>query len=416
MTTKTARYILRIATCLCLIVVSSQAEAQTKAQLERQKTNLEAEIKNLNRQLNSAKKNTRLTQQQLTALNKKINERTKLINNINSQMSLIDREIAHTQDSIHHMQTRIDSLKVEYSKTIRILYRQYANLDKAVLLFDTPEYNKAFLRTKYFKEYSRYRQRQANYISEREKELTTVNERLQRQKEEKSNLLTQERKNKDLLTQEQKQKQESVTASKQKEKNLSAQLSKKEQQKRDLDKQIQRLISEEVKKAASNATASTSKPKSSGSSSSSSTNPSAPDAAETALSADFASNKGRFSWPVYYKKVLREYGRYTHASGGENMNNGIDLATAPGATVYAIFNGTVSRVFSTPNGNKGIIVRHGEYMTVYANLATVSVKQGSNISTKQALGTVATIDGQGEFSFQLWKGTSPQNPRNWLRG
>ena len=426
---KCIKYILR---CLLFLLVfaggSFDAGAQTKAQLEKQKANLEAEIRNLNKQLNNTKKNTKLTQQQLNALDKKIKERTKLINNINSQMGLLDKEIAHTQDSINVMRTRIDSLKNEYAKTIRVLYREYHNIDKAVLLFDTPEYNRSYLRLKYFNEYSRYRKQQAHYISEREREFNSVSLQLQRQKEEKSNLLQQEQKNKQQLTAEQRQKQQSVKDSKQKEKNLSAQLSKKEKQKRDLDNQIKKLIAEEVRKSAAASastgkTTSTSTASSTASSTSKTTtttttasNPSAPSAQETALSSNFANNKGKFSWPVYYKSVLREYGRYTHSSGGENMNNGIDLATAPGASVYCIFNGTVTRVFTCPNGNKGVIVRHGEYMTVYANLATVSVKQGSSVTTKQVIGTVATVDGQGEFSFQLWKGTTPQNPRNWLRG
>ena len=137
---------------------------------------------------------------------------------------------------------------------------------------------------------------------------------------------------------------------------------------------------------------------------------------DVALSNDFASNKGRLPWPVFYTKVSREYGRYTHSSGGQNMNNGIDFVCKSGSSVQAVFNGTVSRVFTTPAGTKGIIVRHGEYMTVYANLGTVTVKEGTKVTTKQNLGTVYTSsDGTAEFSFQIWKGMNSQNPRTWLR-
>ena len=117
-----------------------------------------------------------------------------------------------------------------------------------------------------------------------------------------------------------------------------------------------------------------------------------------------------------YNKVAREYGRYTHSSGGQNMNNGIDLVCKTGAPVQSVFEGTVSRVFTCPNGTKGIIIRHGEYMSVYTNLGNVTVREGAKVTTKQNLGTVYTnSDGVAEFSFQLWKGTSSQNPRNWLR-
>ena len=139
-------------------------------------------------------------------------------------------------------------------------------------------------------------------------------------------------------------------------------------------------------------------------------------AAEVALSNDFVANKGKFPWPVYFTKVTREYGRYTHESGGQNMNNGIDLLCKAGASVQAIFNGTVTRIFTCPNGTKGIIIRHGEYMSVYANMGSVAVREGAKVTTKQNIGTVYTnSDGSAEFSFQLWKGTASQNPRSWLR-
>lgn len=387
----------------CIPVLSS---AQTKASLEREKAQLEQEIKKLNNELAKAKKNTKLTTSQLNALNKKINERTKLIKNINSQMSMLDRQIGQTQDSIVVMNNKIDSMKLEYAKAIRVLYRNKGNLDASVLLFDTPSYNKSYLRLKYFSAYSKYRRHQSDQIKNKEAQLQLVTQDLQRQKTEKNTLLEQEKKNKKLLDQEKVQKQKSVNASKQQEKNLSAQLSKKEKQKKQLQQQIQKLINEEIAKAK----------KGQGGVGVSGSSANKPSAEETAMSSSFEGNKGRLSWPVYYKKVLREYGKYRHESGGENMNNGIDLLTAPGATVYCVFNGTVTRVFTCPNGTKGVIVRHGEYMTVYANLGTTSIKEGAKVSTKQVLGTVYTADdGSAEFSFQLWKGTQSQNPRNWLK-
>ena len=402
------RYVTRIVLALVLICgCAASVEAQTKASLEKEKAKLEQEIKKLNKDLAKAKNNTRLTTNQLNALNRKINQRTKLIRNINGQLSMLDNEISKTQDSITVMRTRIDSLKAEYAKVIRVMYRSRDNLDALVLLFDTPSYNKSFLRMKYFAEYSRYRKRQAGVIKKREEELNVVTTDLQRKKTEQHSLLAQEQKHKKQLDKEKRQKQSSVNASKQKERNLKSQLSKKEQQKKALQQQIQKLINEEIARAK----------KGQGGVGVSGSSAGKLSSAEAALSANFAENKGRLSWPCYYRKILREYGRYKHSSGGENMNNGIDFITAPGASVYCIFNGTVSRIFTCPNGTKGIIVRHGEYMTVYANLGTVKVREGSKVNTKQILGTVYTSDdGSAEFSFQLWKGTQSQNPRNWLRG
>ncbi|MBP3762431.1 MAG: peptidoglycan DD-metalloendopeptidase family protein [Bacteroidales bacterium] len=393
---------------LTLLLHPAAAHGQSKKQLEKDKARVEQEIKKLNNDLAKAKKNSRSSQQQLSLLEKKIAERTKLINNINGQMNLLSLRMAATEDSISLMRTQVDSLKLEYGKVVRTLYRERDNISPLVLMLDTKSYNYAYLRTKYFRDYSRYRRRQASVIQKKEQELGDASLELQRQQREQNDLLAQQRRQKDALAKEQKEKQQSLKASKQQEKTLQQQIAKKEQQKKQLQQQIQKIINEEIAKAARSK-----KPASTGGRTGNSPTPSS---AETALTSDFASNKGRLPWPCYYNKVAREYGKYTHSSGGQNMNNGIDLLCKPGAPVKAVFNGTVSRVFTCPNGTRGIIIRHGEYMTVYANLATVTVAEGKAVATNQNLGTVYTADdGTAEFSFQIWKGTTSQNPRQWLR-
>ena len=417
------------------LVVPAQAQSKSKKQLEKERTQLEAEIKKLNADLAKAKKNTKLTSSQLNALNKKIKERNRLIDNINGQLSYLDAQISQMNDSITNVQTRRQTLQENYAAAVRALYREYNNIDKWVLLFDTPSYNKALLRTKYFKKYNAYRLEQSAKIRDCEKQLRDANDELQRQKSEQANLLTQEKRHRDQLTKEQRQKEASVKQSKANEKQLTSQLSKKEAQKRKLQQQIQRLIDEEVRKAAAAkaaAKAAAAKTSSKGSGtkpaagkSGSTATPSAPTeptvtdktlAEEAALSNDFASNKGKLAWPVAYTSIARNYGIYTHESGGQNMNNGIDLVTVQGTNVYAVFKGKVTRTFTCPNGTYGVIIRHGDYMTVYSNLASRSVKEGQSVSTRATIGTVADDGaGHGEFSFQLWKGRESQNPRTWLR-
>ena len=383
---------------------------QSKAQLEKDKAQVEQELKRLNNDLAKAKKNSKAGQQQLGILEKKISQRTRLINTINGQLNLLDIQMHVTQDSINLMRNQIDSLKQEYAKVVRVLYGERGNLDKVVQLLDTKSYNYAYLRTKYFRDYSRYRRRQAAFIRQKEEELNEAGLQLARQQQETTTLLAQEKRQKDELSKERNERQKSLKQSKQQEKTLQAQIDKKEKQKRQLQQQIQKIINEEIAKAAKE------KKSAAGAGAGKSNSATATSTADVALSNDFASNKGRLPWPVFYTKVVREYGRYTHASGGQNMNNGIDLQCKSGASVQAVFNGTVTRVFTCPNGTRGIIVRHGDYMSVYANMGTVTVKEGAKVSTKQNLGTVYTNeDGNAEFSFQLWKGTSSQNPRTWLR-
>ena len=394
-------------------ILNSPAQAQSKKQLENDKAKVEQEIKKLNNDLAKAKKNSKAGQQQLKIIEKKIAERTKLINNINGQVNLLNIRMSQTEDSIALMRGQIDSMKMEYGKVVRVLYGERGNLDRLALVLDTKSYNYAYLRTKYFRDYSRYRRRQAMFIQQKEQELNDAGVELKRQQREQQGLLEQQRKQKAELAHEQQVQQKSLKDSKQKEKNLQNQIAKKEKQKRELQQQIQRIINEEIAKAR----AAKKKEVAAGSKGKTVTGRGeATNAAEVALSNDFASNKGRLPWPVSYTKVSREYGRYTHSSGGQNMNNGIDLVCNGGAAVKCVFNGTVTRVFTCPNGTKGIIVRHGEYMTVYANMGTVAVSEGKKVSTGQNLGTVYTnSDGGAEFSFQLWKSTTSQNPRSWLR-
>lgn len=397
---------------LALLLCGNPAQGQTKKQLERDKVKIEKEIARLNDELSKARKNSKNSTKQITLIKGRIQERTRLIDNINSQMALLDRQIGRTEDSLRMVRNQIDNMKAEYAQVVRTLYGLRQNISSTGLLFDNEQYNYSYLKMKYFAEYSRYRKHQETTIRRREQLFNDMSLDLQRQRKEKTSLLAQERKQRDALSREQQQQQKKLNKSQQDEKSLQQQISKKEKQRRELQRQIQQLINAEVAKNSGGSASSSSG--SSGTKNSSSTsggNKTYNDAA----SSDFAQNRGRLPWPVYYKSVAREYGIYTHPSGGKNKNNGIDLNCAPGATVSAVFGGTVVKVDSF-QGTKVVIVRHGAYMTVYAGLGTVSVSQGSKVATKQTLGTVYKGDeATSEFSFQVWCGGDALNPRHWLR-
>lgn len=376
-------------------------QGQTKKQLERDKDRIEKEIARLTGELGKARKDTRNRTRQIKLINQRIDERNRLINNINSQMSHLDRQITRTEDSLRVVRGQIDSMKAEYANIVKTLYGLRTNVNAVTLLFDNTTYNYSYLKMKYFKEYSRYRRHQAAAIQRREQVFSSLDLDLQRQRNEKNSLLAQQRKQQQALAREQQKHQQGLDQSQKAERNLQQQINKKEQQKRRLQEQIQQLINAEVaKSSAQKSSASGSKPSA---------------AASDAPSADFVRNKGKMPWPVHYKSVAREYGLYTRASGGQNRNLGIDLNCAPGANVRAVAAGVVARVFEAPDGSNGIIIRHGQYLTVYAGLGTVNVRVGTKVSSGQSLGAVY----QGEeptsqFSFQLWCGRDPLNPRHWL--
>ena len=399
---------------MIMFLVAAPAQAQTKKQLERDKAKIEREIARLSTQLSNAKKTTKASANQINLIKKRINERNNLINNINKQMGMLDRQITKTEDSLRVVRGQIDSMKSEYAKVVRTLYGLRQNLNSTTLVLDNEAYNYSYLKLKYFNEYSRYRKHQATAIRRREVQFQDMSLDLQRQRKEKSSLLSQEKKQKDALAREQNQQQQKLQKSQQDEKSLKQQIAKKEKQKQQLQNQIQQLINAEVSKTASATTCSSSSSK--GSTKTSTTEKSGGKVYSDAASADFVQNKGRLAWPVYYRSVSREYGLYTHSSGGQNRNYGIDLNCAAGATVSAVFNGTVARVFTAPNGSKGVIIRHGSYMTVYAGLGTVSVSQGTKVTTRQSIGTVySSGEETSEFSFQVWCGHDSLNPRHWLK-
>ena len=350
---------------LAILLLAPAASGQNKKQLERDKARIEKEIERLTSELGKARKDTRNRTRQIKLINQRIDERNKLINNINSQMSHLDRQITRTEDSLRVVRGQIDSMKAEYALIVRTLYGLRGNVNSATLLFDNTTYNLTYLKMKYFKEYSRYRKHQAAAIKRKEQLFTNIDLDLQRQRNEKSTLLAQERKQRQALTREQQQHQRNLDKSQQSERNLQQQINKKEQQKRQLQQQIQQLINAEVAKSSGTKPASGSK------------GSGAVPAAGDAASADFVQNKGRMPWPVHYN--------------------------------------VVARIFEAPDGSNGVILRHGKYLTVYAGLGTVSVKAGAKVSGGQSIGTVYQSDEPtSQFSFQLWYGTDPLNPRHWL--
>lgn len=421
MNCKSFRYIVAVSVLLVFLGVGGGAFSQNRSSLEKEKAKIEKEIKKLNKDLSSVRADKKLTTKQLNALNKKIKEREKLIQNINSQLGIINQEISVTQDSIRQLKLQIDSMKNEYAKIIRALYRERIHLTRLNLIYDSKDFNNRYLHRKYFREYSKYRKYQAGLINEKEVRLRDVSMTLELQRSEQAGFLAQEQANKKQLNTEKKQKEQSIKGYDKKAQDLQAQLKQKEKQARQLQQQIQRMINEEIRKAqeakkkqqASNAgkggkTGGTT-------TTTTSSNSLSLTPQEEALSKDFQSNKGKLPWPVEKASVLREYGVYTHPSGGKVMNNGLEIQTSVGGSVRSVFQGEVSKVFTGPNQLKVVMVRHGDYITVYTDLDNVTVKEGNKVATKQKLGTVHTNDeGKAEFNFQIWKVNECQNPRNWL--
>lgn len=132
------------------------------------------------------------------------------------------------------------------------------------------------------------------------------------------------------------------------------------------------------------------------------------------LSNDFLGNKGRLPWPVANGGITQGFGMYS-IGGIKNDNKGVDIRTNEGASVRAVFNGTVIKVENV-GGSYVVLINHGEYYTMYGNLRSVSVSRGQKVTTKQNIGVVETdnMTGMAIANFQLWKGVDAVNPVYWL--
>jgi septal ring factor EnvC (AmiA/AmiB activator) len=255
-------------------------------------------------------------------------------------------------------------------------------------------------------QYAEYRRAQANLIVQTQQSLTDKLEELASKKQNKSTLLTEKEGEKEKLTKEKEEQVEVLNDLKAKESDLKKQLKKKQQDAEKLQKAIEDLIADEIKKAKA-------KSKSSGITKGYELTPE-----ELQLSSSFTTNKGKLPWPCERGIITSTFGEHAHPvlQGIKVKNNGIDISTQEGASARAAFDGEVTGVISIPGAGKAIIISHGEYRTVYSNLNDVYVKMGDKIKTKQAVGKIITdtSDSKTELHFEVWKWDQIQDPKLWL--
>ena len=392
------------------------AQSQTKEDLQKKKQQLANEIAQTSKILKETQKNKKATLAQLDALRKQILMRERLINTISSEIKNLDGQIGNTNSEIDQLQAELEQLKKEYAAMIRFAFRNQSSYNKLMFVFAAQNFNQAYKRLKYLQQFSEYRQRQAKYIEEAQRKLEIKRQELEVNKKEKNGLLIEEQVEKVILGKEKSEQEKMAKQLSAKESTLRKQLQAKQAQSRKLDNQIQAIIKKEIEAARKKAEAEA-KAKGqtvSGDKNSSSNLTLTPEA--KALSNQFNANRGKLPWPVEKGTIMEYFGTHEHPQlkGVMIQNNGIDIKTSTGASARAIFNGTVSGVIQIPGGLNAVLVRHGEYTTVYSNLKSVNVKMGQNVSTKQSIGTVATEDDIASMELQIWKGINKLNPTEWL--
>ncbi len=397
---------------ILLVAMLMPASAQDKkASLQQEKKQIEEQIAFTNKLLAENSKNKKATLDGLAILKQKIIQRERLINTIKAELQLLDAEIRETGDSVFELGVELKKLKDEYALMIHYAYRNRNAYDRLVFIFSSEDFNQAYRRIRYFQQYASYRRTQAELITRTRKELNRKEEKLQLQKAEKETLLAESQKEKNLLVAEQSEVNSTITDLGKQEKELKKTLRDKEKAVVRLEEAIAKIIAEEIRLAEERARAAAASKTSSGF---------ALTPEEMQLSENFSTNRGKLPWPAERGVISGTFGEHQHPvlPRVKVKNNGINILTSEGAVARAVFSGEVTRVISVPNFNNVVIVRHGEYLTVYSNLDEVFVSKGDKVSTKQEIGRIYTDKNnhKTELHFEIWKAKELMDPAPWLAG
>lgn len=424
----------KISWFILFLMVSFFTFAQNSAkvkELERMRKAALEEIETTSALLKDAQKSAKSQLNRINLLVKQIENRNKVIAILNDEIDEIGKSINSLTGEIAQLQREYNDKKQQYARAIQGMYNKRGSQDKLLFVLSAQSFSQTLRRLRYLKEYSSWQKLQAQEIKEKQTELENKKALLENTKKEKTALLGQRETEASNLKKEEKEKQEELKGIKKQEKTLKSQLAKKRKQANELNRQIERQIALEIERAEREARIAAEARKkstrqdkdvpSANERQSATSGGYAMTAQERKLSNDFEKNKGILPFPVAGRSTIIGYfGEQQHRelTYVRTNNNGVDIQATPGADAKAVFNGDVTKVFVIPGYNSSVIVRHGNYLTVYANLKEVYVKAGDKVSTGQAIGRIFTDEEDGNrtvLHFQLWKERTKLNPALWIR-
>ena len=392
---------------LLLVVLPSGAQDRRK-DLEKKREDLDRQIRTTAALIEQARKEQRVTQEQLRLLESQIGTREQQIRSMNSELRLVDQRIAEDEEMVRSLTNDLAQLKEEYARMLQFAYRNRNAYDRMSYLFAASSFQQAFRRSRYLNQIADQRQRQAALIEETRATIDSRLAALKEQRDQKARLMGQQMEEKQKLNSDRQGQQSALNSLKKEESRLRTTQKKQEAQRRDLDAAIRKAIEAELKPKAGTAAAKSGKLDIT----------LTPEARE--LNADFEKNKGKLPWPVEKGVITSRFGKQSHPvlKGIVIENNGVDITTEKGASVRAVFRGEVTSVIVMPGAGKAVIVSHGAYRTVYSNLRDVHVAKGQKVDTKQAIGTVLSDDSGSTAHIEIWKVTADGlvkvDPGHWL--
>ena len=381
------------------------AQTNEQKQLEAKRERLQQEIDEINRLMFAEKKQKGTILDQLEVLDQKINVRQQLIRVTNQQSNLLSRQINVNIRNITKLRQDLDVLKEEYAGMIQKSYQNRSQQNRLMFLLSSETFFQALKRMQYMKQYTQYRKKQGEQIAAKTAELTVLNQDLTEQRKEKEILIAQNLRAKNQMLNEIKSQKEILKTIRQNESKYAAEIRKKTEEARRIDREIENLIKSAI--AASNREAG---------SSAASSFVMTPEAA--LMAKNFSENKGKLIWPVERGIKRQGYGVYSDAlyPGIKHRSNGVIIATDEGAKARAVFEGEVIAILTVPGGNKGVQIKHGNYISTYYNLSILYVKKGDRVSAKDELGEIYTnrFNGLTQLKFYLYQDATRLNPEDWI--
>jgi septal ring factor EnvC (AmiA/AmiB activator) len=390
--------------------VSAQTKL-TREQLEKQKADVQQRLLEFDKILKLTTANKKNTIGELNAVTRQFQVQTRLVNTLNREVNLIDKEIEETETKISSLESQLKELKAEYGRMIYNASKLNRGLSIVSFVFSSGTFNQLYARLMYLKQYTDSRKQQAEQIAKLSTQLSEERVQLDKKKDEKQLVLVEEQEERTALDKMKREQQGIVNTLSKKEKDIKKQISATKKQQDQLNRMIKQVIEDEIRRAE----AAAKKENSTATKKSGSSMPMTPEVA--ALSNSFAGNKGRLPWPVETGFISQGYGTYPHPTlkGITMESDGVDIRTQPNSNVRSVFDGTVTKITTMPGFGGTVIIKHGEYYTMYSKLKTITVKSGQTVSAKDVIGQVATgANGEAEVHFQTWKGLEVMNPSSWL--
>ncbi|WP_339711100.1 peptidoglycan DD-metalloendopeptidase family protein [uncultured Kriegella sp.] len=390
-----------------LMCADLQAQTEEQRTLEIKREQLQKEITEINRLLFAEKKEKGTVLDQMEALDKKMSVRQQLINVTNQQSALLNKQINGNISSISKLRGDLKELKNEYSLMIRKSYQNSSKQSRLMFLLSSENFLQAFKRLQYMKQYADHRREQGQQIVVKTDELTQLNRELTVQRKEKELLIADNQKAKAQMMKEMKDQKALLGSIRKNESKYVSAIKKKTKESKEIERQIDKLIRDAIVSANKN------------------TGKKALSASKFVLTPEamlvansFSANKGKLIWPVEKGIKSQGFGVYSDAvyPGIKHESNGVIITTDQGAKARSIFKGEVIAILAVPGGNKGVSIKHGNYISTYYNLSELFVKKGDKVSTKTELGTIYTnrFNGQTRLKFYLYEDTSKLNPEEWV--